>query len=453
MSTAAGLDAPPLAPRERQWPAVTSANQERMFRASRAVGGHPQIFGVWTIRGPLDTGRLSAAWRALIARHPVLSAPLDAEGTELAALEPPPPGSSGAELEVVSSDAALDEEWARAWLEGKVAGFRAVCVAAPGRIPPQLSVVTDGGGRHLLLLGLDHLATDGKSVGVLARELGLAYRGQPLPPRRLDYYDWALWDRRRRQVPDYQRLLGEWRAVMPEPDEMGNALLAPDPLAGVEPEFTACVRDAGKAVAIRERARALGTTPFILALDALAGACRELSGTELRTVITSYHNRTEVGTLSLVGYFAHNGLVVVPRDQGDSQQERIRKLGESVLWSVGHAVSSHRELRRDLWPGLDPERRYVMEREVFLTYNPSFGGGMDFPGTQTTARTDWLPLSFTGNDFYINGINLWLEEEAGRLRASLVYRTDRISAARVSELTAATVARLRGGATCRSTST
>src|SRR6185295_3449415 len=55
---------------------------------------------------------------------------------------------------------------------------------------------------HVLLLAMHHIVSDGWSMGVFARELGLLYgaflRGEadPLPPLAVHYADYAAWQRR-----------------------------------------------------------------------------------------------------------------------------------------------------------------------------------------------------------------------------------------------------------------
>ncbi|MEG3162875.1 condensation domain-containing protein, partial [Sphingomonas sp. LB2R24] len=57
------------------------------------------------------------------------------------------------------------------------------------------------GESHILLMTMHHIVSDGWSLGVLVRELGALYeaysqgRSSPLPEPRLQYADYALWQR------------------------------------------------------------------------------------------------------------------------------------------------------------------------------------------------------------------------------------------------------------------
>jgi condensation domain-containing protein len=413
-------------PRERKWPVAASPNQVRMFSASASDGGHPQIYGIWAVEGELDLPRLRAAWEQVLSRHAVLRAPLEAAGEGLLAVEPPPPGEAElSALRLVTSDAVRGGGFFQHWLGTEISAYRDAAGSYPGRCPPRLSVATDGAGHHLLLLALDHLVSDGKSMEVLARDLSRAYQRDPLKPARLDYYDWAVWDRRRRGSPGYRQTLARWRRALPPPQDMQAPMLnepagagGPDP-GGLPVAFIR--REVADVRAVHRRARAAGGTPFMLALDAFTGAVREQFGAELRTVITSFHNRTQLGLRSLVGYFAHNGIVVIPRMRGLPLPGRIAALSTSVLWSVEHSVTSHREVRDHIWPDVPKAERYVQEAEVFFTYSQAGHSPLTFPGALVRPRMDTLHDFIGHYGFYQNGLRCWLEEEAGRVQSWLAY--------------------------------
>jgi amino acid adenylation domain-containing protein len=57
-------------------------------------------------------------------------------------------------------------------------------------------------GKHLLLLDMHHIVTDGTSLGILIKEFALLYKGEELPPLRIGYKDYAVWlaHQRRREL-------------------------------------------------------------------------------------------------------------------------------------------------------------------------------------------------------------------------------------------------------------
>ncbi|WP_041187897.1 condensation domain-containing protein, partial [Burkholderia pseudomallei] len=73
---------------------------------------------------------------------------------------------------------------------------------------------------HVLLVTLHHIASDGWSMGVLTREIGELYNAyvqglpNPLEPLRIQYKDYASWQRRDARTPTRERDLAYWTAAL-----------------------------------------------------------------------------------------------------------------------------------------------------------------------------------------------------------------------------------------------
>ncbi len=423
-------------PRVPKWPAEASANQRRMFSASVKYGDHPQVIDIYTVSGALDVNRLRRAWADVLSYHAVLLAPLNLTGDKLCAMEPAL-GDGRVSLTVVTDDSVRNEQWLNNWLKTEISNCRADAIGTPGQFLPRLRLVTDGVGYHVLLMVVDHLFSDGRSSSILLSDLAQAYNGRPLRVTRLDYYDWALWDRQRRLSPEYLHVLDSWREVLPPPEEMRNNWLRRD--AGASTESAAAVLRPRLVAAeqIRAQARSASSTPFAVALDALARAVREVSGHELRSVITGFHNRSQAGTLRLVGYFAHNGVIALPEEWRPDFNERIAALGNSIFWSARNSVTSHREIREHVWPDLPGAERYSALSEIVFSYDSTWGKEISFAGTVAHRYPDAALGDFDDPyEFYTNGLNLWLEEDQGQLYSTIAYRRDVISDSMVRALAA-----------------
>src|SRR5207244_9336218 len=74
-----------------------------------------------------------------------------------------------------------------------------------------------GEEEHVLLLSMHHIVSDGWSVGVLVRELGVLYEAyaggkeSPLPELPIQYADYAEWQRENLQGEVLEEQLGYWR--------------------------------------------------------------------------------------------------------------------------------------------------------------------------------------------------------------------------------------------------
>src|SRR6185312_10645165 len=73
---------------------------------------------------------------------------------------------------------------------------------------------------HVLLAAFHHIAADGWSVGIFLAELAALYgasvegRPSPLPELRVQYADFAVWQRRWLRGAALERLAGYWRGVL-----------------------------------------------------------------------------------------------------------------------------------------------------------------------------------------------------------------------------------------------
>jgi amino acid adenylation domain-containing protein/FkbM family methyltransferase len=68
--------------------------------------------------------------------------------------------------------------------------------------------------RHVLLMVIHHAVCDGESVNILWSELAALYNGEILPDLPIQYADFAIWQRDRLQLREYEEELGYWRQAL-----------------------------------------------------------------------------------------------------------------------------------------------------------------------------------------------------------------------------------------------
>jgi amino acid adenylation domain-containing protein len=185
---------PPLTPRLRTEVVPLSHAQQRLWFIAQAEGPSPSYNIPLALRltGPLDPAALQAAVADVVARHEVLRTSYpEREGVPYQLIHDPAqawPGFTTVEVDPAGLPAAMqaaighgfvltDEPPLRGWLF---------------RLGPQ---------RHVLLLLVHHIASDGWSTGPWCRDLQTAYqarraghppRWRPLP---VQYADFAYWHR------------------------------------------------------------------------------------------------------------------------------------------------------------------------------------------------------------------------------------------------------------------
>ncbi|HEV2736376.1 MAG TPA: amino acid adenylation domain-containing protein, partial [Longimicrobiaceae bacterium] len=164
------------------------------------------------LRGPLSPAALRAALEAVVARHEALRTRfVEERGEPVQVVEPPMP------LPLPAVDLSRLPAAER---EARVARLAADDMARPfdlERAPlVRGALLRLGADEHVLLVAAHHVAFDGWSAGVLTRELrehyaaALAGRPADLPPLAVQYGDYAAWERKRLEEPEFQRKLEFW---------------------------------------------------------------------------------------------------------------------------------------------------------------------------------------------------------------------------------------------------
>ncbi|WP_144491229.1 condensation domain-containing protein, partial [Bacillus velezensis] len=72
------------------------------------------------------------------------------------------------------------------------------------------ALVKESDERHLLLTDMHHIISDGVSVNTLIKEFGELYAGRSLAPMRLQYKDYAIWQRSFQEKEGYQKQEAYW---------------------------------------------------------------------------------------------------------------------------------------------------------------------------------------------------------------------------------------------------
>ena len=193
-----------------------SFSQQRLWFLDQLEPGVPTYnmpYAMW-LHGPLDSRALQQAIDAVVARHAVLR-------TSIAAFDGVPEqvvaDTGTVPIECIELPAALDGDERTRQAESIAADLaRQPFDLAAG---PLIRVALIGAGpdRHLFVLVMHHIVSDGATMEILIGELSTAYRaevtGAPasLPPLWMDYGDYAVWQRDRMRGEELDRQLSYWR--------------------------------------------------------------------------------------------------------------------------------------------------------------------------------------------------------------------------------------------------
>ena len=196
-----------------------SFSQRRLWFLDQLMPGEPIYHMPYAISldGPLDAGALQRALDATVARHPVLR-------TTIVALD-------GVPEQVVAETGAVPIERIElpVTLEADERTRQAESIAADlARQPFDLAagpliraaLIGTGPDRHLFVLVMHHIISDGESLQILIDELSAVYRAETtgvpasLPPLWMDYGDYAVWQQDQQRSEELDRQLGYWRGQL-----------------------------------------------------------------------------------------------------------------------------------------------------------------------------------------------------------------------------------------------
>ena len=196
---------------------------------------------------------------------------------------------------------------------------------------------------HVLLIVLHHAVGDQWSGGVLARELAQAYeaartgREPAWPPLRIQYADYAAWQRRHQDDPALDRELQHWRerlqgtAPLALPADRSAAAVGSPPGASLMHELAPDTIDA-----LHRLAAAQGATPFMVLLAAFKLLLSRYCGQTDIAVGAPIANRTRADTEELVGTMV-NTLVLRTDLAGDpSFVALLLRVKETALQAYAH---------------------------------------------------------------------------------------------------------------------
>ncbi|MER6688139.1 amino acid adenylation domain-containing protein [Streptomyces minutiscleroticus] len=321
---------------------------------------------VFRIRGPLDTQVLQAAFTEISARHEVLRTRYGtAAGAGAQFVDGPGPVRL-ARVDLTGT--------APADRETRLRELHAAELRTPidlGHQPPwRLTLVRFAEEDAALLVTVHHIAFDGWSWGVLARELHELYtafaagRPSPLEPVPVQYADFAQWQRdtwaaapaRAERRRDYwrERLAGLEPLELPA-DRRRPAQWDP---AGDSVPFTV---PAGLVRRLAELGRDAGATPFMVHLAAFQLLLARWSGRTDVAVGVSVSDRTEVELEPLVGMFLNTVVLRTDLSGRCSFLDLLARVRETTLDAYEHQDVPFGWVVADLAPERDPSRNPVFQ--------------------------------------------------------------------------------------------
>jgi amino acid adenylation domain-containing protein len=386
------------------------------------------VFGALRLRGSLDRDALAAALDRIVARHESLRTTF--RETDEGPVQVIGPASTRFAL--------VEEDWSGSGGEG-VAERLAALAEAEGALPFDLAegplvrglLVRLSPVEHVLLVNQHHIVSDGWSIGLLLREFGMLYaaytagQGDPLPPLRVQYADYAAWQSRRAdeaaQIAFWREHLADAPALIDLPLDRPRPAVQSYAGASVPFALSAELSEGLRALSQRH-----GGTLFMTLLAGWAVLLSRLSGQPGVVIGTPVANRTDADTEPLIGFFANTLALHVAVEGEASVASLLAQVRELTLGAYAHQELPFEKLVEALQPPRSLGHSPVFQVMLSLDNTPG-----DMQARLSGIEAEMVPLVNRTAKF---DLHLSLEARGERITGSIEYATDLFDEASVAKL-------------------
>ncbi len=379
-----------IQPAQTQDTYPVSSAQKRMYVLQQLEDGGVgyNMPAVLELTGPLDRGRLEETFRQLVERHESLRTSFET-------------GPDGEPVQRIHDSVPFQLDEA----ESADAFVRPFCLEEAPLF--RAALVKESDERHLLLTDMHHIISDGVSVNTLIKEFGELYAGRSLAPMRLQYKDYAVWQRSFQEKEGYQKQEAYWLKRL-EGELPVLELPADKPRPAVRSfagGSVSCALDAETASGLHRIARDHGSTLYMVLLAAYNTLLARLSGQEDIIVGSPIAGRPHKDLEPILGMFV-NTLAIRTEPKGDKRfTDYLAEVRQAALEAYEHQDYPFEELVERLGVQRDTSRNPLfdvmfvlqnMERESLVLNKLHLAQAADT--SHKTAKFDATLYASEGSD-------------------------------------------------------
>ncbi|HKG81173.1 MAG TPA: condensation domain-containing protein, partial [Pyrinomonadaceae bacterium] len=287
--------------------------------------------------------------------------------------------------------------------------------------------------QHVLLVTMHHIISDGWSLELFFQELSTLFqafsdeKASPLPELKIQYADFAHWQRQALQGQSLESLLNYWRRQLGGPLPILDLPCDHMPLRlrSFEGDKETLVLSSSLTNALKEFSRREGVTLFMTLVAAFKVLLYRYSGQEDIIVGTPAANRNQFEAEELIGFFV-NTLILRSRVTGSQTfRDLLGRIRETVIDASAHQEMPFEKLVEALHPDRDISRNPFFQ--VMVAWQKTPATVVEFSGvTLTPLEVETSTAKF---DLTLN-----LLEMSEGLRLNLEYSTDIFEPATVERM-------------------
>ena len=367
-----------IAPRNGGGPAPLSYSQELLWLLSQVFddGIAYNAPGAFQLEGPLDLGALARALEALTERHDILRTtykvvdghpmqivgPVQAVDVNVVDLR----GLPTIEEREAESQRVLKDE----------SRFRFDLVNGPVM---RVTVIRLAENKHVLMVNMHHVATDGYSRTAIYRDLTALYeslmegRPSPLTPLPIQYADYAVWQRKWLDGGTAAQQIDYWKANLagaPSRLDLPTDFPRP-PVRSYIGDNMSLMLDMATREGLRELARRNDSTLFVALLSVFATLLSRYAGQDDVVIGTPFAGRNRTELEAMVGYFINPLALRVDLSGDPTFNELVERARVTTLEAFAHADVPYETVVRSTNPERDLSQTPVFQAMIVL-HNPAW---------------------------------------------------------------------------------
>ena len=241
------------------------------------------------------------------------------------------------------------------------------------------AVVTLSPDKHVVVSAFHHIAVDGTSMYVLLREMETPV---PLPPLRVQYADYAEYERERLQGEHLDKLVGYWIAQLAgvQPLDLPTDYARAEAAGSSPAVYRSITCEPATVAQIGALSRAENATPFMTWLACFAVLLHRMSGRSDFSIGAPVTTRLHADVQHVAGCFINNLVLRVDLSGALTFRQLLQRVRATCTDAYAHQELPYDKLVEVLRPARRAEQNPLFQAQFECNYTP-------FPYTEPGALT------------------------------------------------------------------
>lgn len=305
--------------------------------------------------------------------------------------------------------------------------------------PPLLRglLVTVGEQQYVLGIALHHIAGDGWSLNILARELILFYNyyrnggagAYPLPPLLIQYKDYAVWHRQLSDNAVFRQAGAYWQHIMEDVPAHAPELPADHPrparrtYTGANHAFNI---DPALILQLRKVAASYQTSIYNIMLTAINALVYRNTGAGDIVLGVETHGREDVALEHIIGFFVSTLPLRNKVSGHDTLAMLLQQVTQRSYEAIAHQLYAMDFIKESLDLDYLENKNPLFNIEVSYTFSATDLPGLDLQGVKSSL----YPMGSTKTHF---DLTISIYEDQENINVNFVYNKDIFSLSSVAD--------------------